>query len=224
MKNIVRTIFAAMLTLTAFAQKTENRPVTSFDKLQVSGAATVMITKSETASVKVEADESDMKKIITEVRNNKLIVKTKGEIRHNFKVYVAYTVLNAMDVSGASSVKSSNTVNADKLNLTSSGASTIDLQVSIKELKSTANGASTIQLNGTAGNHVAEVDGAASLKAQTLVSASTDVKADGASTARVNASKKIKVVANGASSIFYSGNAEDVEVTSDTASSVKKSS
>ncbi|MFL5752734.1 MAG: head GIN domain-containing protein [Bacteroidia bacterium] len=223
MKTTLAIICAIAIAFSAFAQKTENRPVTAFDKLEVSGAATVKLSKGEAPSVRVEADEDDLAKIITEVKNNKLIVKSKGDIKKSFKVYIAYTALSQLDVSGASSVQCENALHTDKLNINASGASSLDLALSVKELKTEASGASSVLLNGTVENHIAEVSGAATLKALKLASAATSIKASGASSARVNAGKKIKAVANGASSIHYSGSPEDAEVSSDMSSSVKKS-
>jgi hypothetical protein len=224
MKNkIIHLAFACILSIGAFAQKSENRTVTSFNKLEVSGAASVKLNKGETVAVKVDAHEEDMAKIITEVKNNRLIVKTKGDIKHSFNVYVTFVTLDQVDVTGASSVKGGDVLSADKLTLSSTGASTLDLNITSKELVSEITGASSVSLNGTVSHHQSEVTGASSLKAQQLSSTSTDIRTTGASSAKVNVSKKIKAVANGASSIHYYGNPADADVSSDMASSVKKS-
>jgi Putative auto-transporter adhesin, head GIN domain/Outer membrane protein beta-barrel domain len=208
MKKIIYILAIGLSSLSSFAQTSENRNLSGFTKIDASGGAEVVLTLGE-ASVKVKAEEEDLKNIITDVSSSTLNISTKGSIKNNFTIYVSMSSLDAINASGAAYVKSDTTFNSDKMELTASGASKIKLDIVCKELQSNATGASSLVLTGATENHTALVSGAASLKAQKLSSLSTTITASGASSAKINVNQKLNANASGASSIKYSGNPTD---------------
>ncbi|HWY35263.1 MAG TPA: head GIN domain-containing protein, partial [Nitrosopumilaceae archaeon] len=221
MKKIIYVVIAGIISLTAVAQTTEMRPITDFNKLDVSGVAHVKLTQGETVSVKVEAEQKTMKNIIVMVQDNKLIIKTEGEIDEEFTVYVNYKTLNEIGTSGASQVSTENTLNAEKLSVTTSGASKASLDVVLKDIQTNVSGASTLILSGATETHTSEVSGAASLKSIKLSSLITDINTSGAATAKINVNKKLTANASGASSIRYSGQPAETTVSAGKASTIE---
>lgn len=220
MKKTIWTVLIAMMGIPMLAQTTEDRNLTGFTKLEASGAPNIKLTQGEQESVKVMAEQEDIKNIITEVKDGKLVVRSQGNIQNDFKVMVTYKKLELIDISGASRVSTENTLNGDTLEVITSGASKANLEVILKEVKSNVSGASTLVLSGATEGHVAEVSGAASLKASKMSSMSTQVNSSGASSAKVSVNKKIVANASGASSIKYYGEPVDANISSGKASSV----
>jgi len=107
-------------------QKTEDRHVSGFHGIDVSGPYDVTLTQGNTESVKVEAPEDVIRHVTTEVENG--ILKIYDD-RHNFHwgdlfshhkkimVYVAIKDVNSIVVSGSGDVTFHNGLHADKMNL-----------------------------------------------------------------------------------------------------------
>ena len=224
MKKIICSVLIGLLGTSLIAQTTEDRNLSEFTKIEVSGAAHVKLAQGDAASVKVTADASELKNIITEIKDGTLIVKTQGNIDNEFKVWVTYKTLTLIDASGASHVSTDNTLNGEKLDVITSGASKAVLDVILKELKSNVSGASTLVLSGATENHVAEVSGAASLKAAKMSSMVTEINASGASSSKISVNKKIVANASGASSIKYFGEPAEATISSGKASSIESGS
>lgn len=221
MKKIVYLLAISLSSLGLFAQTSEQRNVSAFTKIDASGAAEIILTQGE-PSVKVTGAENEVKNLITEVSGTTLNITTKGNIKENMKVYVSMKTLEEISTSGAVYLKSDTTFNADKLELTASGASKIKLDVICKEIKSTVTGAATLVLTGATEVHIAHTSGASSLKAYKLSSINTTITCSGASSAKVNVNQRLNADASGASSLKYTGNPEDKTINVSGTADVKR--
>ncbi|MCD6068418.1 MAG: hypothetical protein K0S33_3244 [Bacteroidetes bacterium] len=221
MKKLIYTMAISLSSFGLFAQTSETRTVTDFTKINAEGVSEVIITQADQTTLKVRAESEDMNNILTEVKGNTLNITTKGNIKNDFKVYVTFKTLDAISTSGAAYVKSDSTFNAEKVELESSGASKIKLDVICKNIRSNATGASTILLTGATENHVAFVSGAASMKAYKLSTMNTDITNSGASTSRINVNQKLVANTSGASSLRYMGTPTDKVINVSASSDVK---
>ena len=163
----------------------ENREVSDFKQVDVSGAIQVEITAQKDFSVEVEADDNLLPLIKTEVRNGVLRIKSEGRFNTKNPVIVRISAPNIedLDVSGAS-----------KVNLTN--LSNEDLQIH-------SSGASKIKVEGTTVNLEIETSGASKIDAENLKAENVSVDASGASNVNVAVSNELKVDASGASNISY---------------------
>ena len=118
----------------------ENRNLSGFSKIEVSGAFQIKIIKSNTYGVKVEADDEIMKNILTEVNGDKLVVKLlyKDKSSYNKTKVLNITVqtpsLTALTCSGAVEASSDDIFDAEKFELKTSGASEVKLGINAKLL------------------------------------------------------------------------------------------
>lgn len=212
MKKILLTAALAVTVLTQ-AQTTVKRDITSFTKVDASGAANITFENSTTPSLNIEGDAEEIKQIETVVKNGTLFIKTKGNFHHPFKIKLSGNGLNALNLSGASSFICSTPLKADAFTIRASGASTIKMPLTAKSVHTDMDGASNIQLSGSTQELVADVSGASALKASELKSAVASVTATGASSAKVYASEKLSTNTSGASSVKYDGNPKDITQT-----------
>lgn len=119
---------------------TEERKVSGFTKIEISGAFEVRLIKSNTYSLKVEADESDMGRIKTEVSGDKLIIKYEKEGKSYEKnsskkfITIQTPTLTALTCSGAVEIKSSDIFETEKFDLKTSGATEVELGIKAKLL------------------------------------------------------------------------------------------
>ena len=204
--------------------KRETRNVGKFTEIEVGGGFNVHLKQDDKEGLIVEADANLLDFIVTRVEGKELIIKTSKSIS-NFKkmdIYITYTQLEEINVSGACDLDAENTVKAEFLGIDASGASDIDLEIECDGLNIEASGSSDIDLRGNAEITEYDISGASDVNAVNLYTKRCKIECSGASSIKVNVSKKLEVSASGASSVGYRGNPKDVKTKVSGASSAKQ--
>ena len=218
-------LFLLAALVPAFAAQKE-RKVSHFTELEVSSAFKVVLTQGNTEKLVIESGDIDMSQIITEVKGSKLIIRLKNSTfsrqNRDIRIYITFTTLTDIDVSGAVELKGTNTMNFNDLKVEGSGASSINLNISAKKLNLELSGASTAVLAGQTGSFDIEISGASKLDAFDVKAKICNIDVSGASSAKVNVADKLKVEGSGASNVQYSGNPAVVESDLSGAASIRK--
>lgn len=222
MKTIIISSLFIVSSLVTNAQETQSREVKPFKRMEISGATTVIYLQSDTLALKVVADEAEINNVYTNIVGEVLSIKAKGHFSHPYKIYVSGNSVNQLTMSGASKFTTENIMKGDSLSIDASGACSISMKVSVRNLEATVSGASSATFEGNTKILHSNVSGASTLKAYKLNSSITDIKASGASTAKVFASDKINANATGASTIKFKGDPKDVSAEASSASSIAK--
>jgi Putative auto-transporter adhesin, head GIN domain len=172
--------------------KTENRSLTPFANLDVSGAFTIDWATGSPA-VSIVTDENLLNHVRTRVSGDKLIIDTDTHIspRRGLKVTVTSQNLRGAQLSGAVRFE------AEKL-----AGPSFFLETS---------GASRATLEGTVGDLTASMTGASRLDAENLHTRTAALSVTGAGRADVWASEVLKVSISGAGRVTYSGNPKEVK-------------
>lgn len=201
----------------------ETREISSFDALNVGGAFNIILTQGNSESLEIEADENLLPIIKTSVKGKTLYVTTEENIRNSkaLNLYISFKVLERLDISGACDIESAHRLSFSTLKIEASGASEIDLDLTAEVLLCDYSGASEIELAGKVGECEFELSGASEIDAYDLVAGKIELKASGASEAKLHATESLKVRASGASSVRYMGN-PNVDSNVSGAGSVKK--
>jgi Putative auto-transporter adhesin, head GIN domain len=198
----------------------EDRKLSGFTKIEISGSYEVRIIKSNTYSVKVEADEDQMSKIITEVSGDKLVIRYikegKNYDHHSSKKLITIQTpnLNSLTCSGAVEVKSSDIFDAEKFDLKTSGATEVEIGINAKLLISKFSGATEVELKGKVDTHALEMTGASELDAVDLQVSKYAIESKGAADCKIYVTDELAISGSGASSIKYKGSPS--KVTKDT--------
>ena len=195
--------------------KTEDRHVSNFKNVDVSGATKVMISQGDQPSVKVEGDENLLQYIEVEQEGDRIRIKERpgfnlrpsGDIR----VYVTAPVFNNIDASGASDIIGQNKIsNPEEMKMHVSGAGDIKMELDAPRLSFQLSGAGSIYVKGQTKEVDLEMSGAGSAHFYELLSENTQVNLSGVGSAEVYASVKLDATVSGVGSIEYKGNASDV--------------
>ncbi len=194
--------------------------------IRVANALNVVITQGAAQEIKVEADENLQEYIIVEEKNGILSVHQRNNTslssRKDIAVYVSAAAFDRLYASGAGKIRSTNRLEADeKLVITASGASEIDIDVKVPRVNADLSGASTLKIKGETRDLLVSASGSSRASAFDLLAENTNVDVSGASNARVFASVKLDIVASGASEVRYRGDATVNKSTSG-ASNAKK--
>jgi hypothetical protein len=198
-------------------QTTEDRHLSGFNAVSVSGSWDIYITQGSTESVKVEAPSNVIGKIITEVDGGTLKIYSKNENwgwnnwgNKKIVVYITAKILNSIGMSGSGDIYFKNGIKGDKLVLRVSGSGDISGKVSVNELESSISGSGDIKVSGTAGTSTVKVVGSGDFTGGDLVTQNTSVKVAGSGDARVNAKQKVEAAVAGSGDIYYTGGATNV--------------
>lgn len=208
--------------LSCNAQKTQERQISAFTKIKISGAVSVVYTNSDTLSLSVKAKENDLDNVETKVENSTLIISSKGTTRSDLLVYVKNNHLKNVTSSGAASFKTTNHISEDSLTFNLTGASDVFAKVDSKTLRCQQDGAASLVLEGTTDKLNVEISGAASLKSYNLLAKDAALLTSGASNAKVHVTEKFRATASSASDIKVMGDPTDVVIESSTAASVTR--
>jgi len=222
MKTIILTSVILISSLAIKAQTTQTREIKPFKQIELSGAASVIYTQSDTLALKVVADDKEINNIHTTFEGETLVIKAKGSFNHSYKVYVNSNSLSKIICSGASKLSTQNTLLADSLSIDVSGAGNVVANVKSKAIDVMLSGASSVSLEGNSETLYSTISGASSLKAYKLNTNTANITASGASSAKVYANDKINANATGSSSIKFKGEPKDVSAEASSSSLIAK--
>ncbi len=182
----------------------EERNITSFNKVSVSGIFHVKIVSGKDFGVKIRAEENLMKYIETFKEGKTLYIETKRHLSPKKKMQVKITMpeLLSIESSGVNKILAKN-IETEKLDIDLSGAGEIKLVGRVDKLN-------------------ADISGASELNAIKLKCSEVNIDISGASHAIVNAREALFVDASGASSVKYLGNPEKLVTDVSGVSSVKR--
>lgn len=167
--------------------KSEKRTVALFSSIEASGAYDIKIVSQGEQSLELEGDDNILPLVSTEVRGDKLYIRsTKGfSSGRGIRVRISVPDIKGIESSGATSFEISNLKN-DNFSIDSSGASTINVTGETKKVTIESSGASRINTEG--------------LKAPVVT-----VTMSGAGSASVFASQELNATISGAGEITYAG-------------------
>jgi hypothetical protein len=207
--------------------KSEERSVSSFKNVEVSGAIDLYVRQGESAPVKIETDENLMQYIVLTQEGNKIVIHSKEGVNLHpstkIKVYVTAPLYNEIEVSGASNIIGQNKIsNAEDIKMEVSGAGDINMELNAPAVSAAVSGAGTVNLRGETKKFDLELSGASKAHCYELLSENTKVDITGAGDADVYASSKLDAEVSGAGNVSYKGGAATVNQQVSGAGSVKK--
>jgi len=186
--------------------ETSKRDLADFDRLDVSGVFDVEVSRGDTYSVEVIADDNLMPLIRTEVDGDTLSIYAESKISKSSQLRVVIIAPNIRDVK-------------------TSGVSKVVLKdVSNDALALDASGASKITASGSTASLTVDLSGASKLFSSDLTSKEVLVETSGASNADINVREALNAHASGASHIRYVGSPGTLDVDRSGAATISQQS
>jgi Putative auto-transporter adhesin, head GIN domain len=204
----------------------QDRPVSGFNRIDVSGAIDVFIRQDSVFGVNVETDNNLQQYIEVYKDGDVLHIHTKDNTNpdptESIKVYVTAPVYKELEASGACSFNGNSKISqTTPLEIDMSGACDADLVINVPAIKVGVSGACSVTLKGETKDFTAHGSGATTLHCFDLLSENANVDLSGSGNADVYASVKLDARSSGATDIKYKGNAA-VNSTVSGAGSIKK--
>ncbi len=177
--------------------------VPAFDQIRTGAADNIIIlTKGSIPySVVIKTDENILNTIRVSVKNRILNFSYADISPTKLTFYVTVPSLLVVRASGASVVKSADTLGGQRFKVTASGAANVNLMLNFQLVEAHASGAADLSLSGQTKNFTVVASGAADIKTGHMVADSVFAKASGASDIRVNARKFLSKDVSSAASV-----------------------
>jgi hypothetical protein len=203
---------------------TEDRSVADFTEVKGTSGIDVYLTEGNENKVVVEADENLMSHIETYVENDRLIIKTQGNIgkAKSKKVYVTYTHLDKIMASSGADVIGQSVIKAETIMLDASSGADLEVEVFAKEVYAETSSGSDMKVSGKATSLRADASSGSDLNARNLLV--VDCRADASSGAdiTVNVKEKLITEASSGGDIRYYGNPSEISKNKSASGSVRK--
>ena len=154
-----------------FAQITETRNVSGFSAIEAGSVFDITVNKADTESLVIEADETVMPFVRTEVKNGvlKLYLKDNHKaknIRTPLKATIGVRELDKIILSGACKLTSDDVFDVRNFDIRLSGACTMKFNVKTGKLEADLSGASNLNLTAEAEKVKFDLSSASNLRLQ----------------------------------------------------------
>lgn len=246
-KSFIITLLGILVAGATFAQSEETRSLSSFSEIHASEGVDVYIKKGNKEEARIVSESHDLDEVLTDVSGGRLKIHLEGTNHRNIDVdvYITYTSINAISASGAGSISSDGTIdangddfevdvsgagdidasieNADEVEVDASGAGDARLKIRANSLEVDVSGAGDVEVEGVVKKQDVEASGAGDYDGYDLESEEAEVEASSASSVKINVSKKLDARASSAGTVRYRGNPQYVDANSSSGGSVRKS-
>ena len=199
----------------------EDRAVSGFSKVSVSGSGNLFLEQGDEESLTIEAEDNILPLIITEVSGNTLKIgfKTGTSIStiKSIEFHLKVKELDSISASGSGTINCSG-LSTENLSIKTSGSRIAD----ISNLKATSidinsSGSGNITLAGTTDSQNIESSGSFKYFAEDLKSSSCVINSSGSCNLLVNVSDDLNIKASGSVKVTYIGTPTITQKTSGSA-------
>jgi hypothetical protein len=189
---------------------TEGREVSDFNRVALSGIGNLYIEQGLTNSIRIEAEDNIVPKIITRVNGGKLYI----DMEHGFNVipteeinyYVTVEDLEQVQVSGVGNIYVNDAIEVNDLDVDLSGLGSVNIdEVYGDEINVSISGAGDIDIAGVVDKQGIKLSGAGNYNAENLQSQEVDVVVSGLGDTTVWVEDELSVIISGGGNIDYYG-------------------
>lgn len=201
------------------AVMTETRAVSGFSEVALQGLGDAILIQGNEEGVVIEADESIISRIGSEVRGNRLVLRidlawwewltwwftwifiANKQVRYTVKL----RDFSGASISGSGKVRAATLCGTTcRFGISGSGKVIVD-RLEADAVETRISGSGDISMAGRAEKQALHISGSGSVQNSDLETADTEVHISGSGKASVNATRRLDVSISGSGSVFYRG-------------------
>ena len=201
------------LSASLFDEKKETRNVGDFNEISLAIPAELHLTQGSKNEVIIEADEDLLEKIITDVRDDELVIKFEKWYNYRsigkINVYVTVKDIKKLIISGSGEIVAKTPIKADELKLVVTGSGSININdLIVNEVGSFISGSGDIRIEGKskAKRLDATITGSGDFFASNIEFDNADLTITGSGSIRANITNELEATITGSGRIYYKGN------------------
>ncbi len=189
---------------------TEPREVKDFNEVSLRGFGDLLIQQGDEEELIVEAEESLLPNIITEVRDHRLNIEYRSSLgleqsRRPIVYHLTMREIQGVDISGSGSLEAEN-IKANLLNMGVSGSARLQIDgLEAVKLVMHISGTGKVEITGNVPEQEISVSGSGHVQAWGLTSSDVKVNVSGSAGVTVRAKKTLDVTISGIGTVEYLG-------------------
>jgi len=190
---------------------TENRNHSNYIGVDLRCSAEVQFYQSNEFKVEVSAQQNILDILITEVYNNRLVIRFKNDTRvkshEPIRVKVSAPEGKSFRISGSGNILAQTPLNPASLDLDISGSGNIELgQVTTTSIDANISGSGNMRItSGTAETERLRISGSGNINFAGVVAQNVTTNTSGSGETRVHAVNNLNVTISGSGSVYYLG-------------------
>ncbi len=190
----------------------EIREAHDFSRIVFTGTGNLFLHQGDKEEIELEADESLLPYITTQVTNGTLSIEEKpGGWLHSYKSQTSFDAhlyfknIEAVNLAGKGIVRADKEIKSNSLTIKVSGAGKVNLALETEHLTTSINGSAKYRLTGKATNQNVQISGSGLYNASQLISQYTVIDIRGSGQADVNVQTQLNVIITGKGLVRYVG-------------------
>jgi hypothetical protein len=199
---------------------TITRTTSDYDGINCAGSFDYILVSGTEGKISIEGEENLLKYIITEVKNNKLVVKTEKNIHlkpsdhKTIKITIPFQDINSVSLAGSGDLYTKDKITTTDLKVSLAGTGDVILTIETNTVSGSIAGSGDLTLKGNTNSLVAKVAGSGDFHGFELQANNTDVAVAGSGDVEVVSNTSLKARVAGSGDIKYKGNpkTEDTKV------------
>ena len=191
---------------------TITRTTSDYDGISCAGSFDYKLVYGQEGKITLEGEENLLKYVITEVKENKLIVKVENSVQlktslnKTIKITIPFNKISEVELAGSGDLWTEDTITAQNLDVSLAGSGDVKLDVDATSVEARLAGSGDLTLKGKTTNLEASVAGSGDFHGFGLQSDNTEVSVAGSGDATVVSKIMLKARVSGSGDIEYKGN------------------
>ena len=196
------------------------RSTSDYDAIKCAGSFDYILVAGTEGNITIEGEENLLEYIVTEVKGNKLIVKTENGVNlrtswnKTIKITIPFKDISQVSLAGSGDLWNTDRITASNLDVSLAGSGDVVLDIKTDSVEGSIAGSGDLTLKGDTDNLDARVSGSGDFHGFGLQSNHTVVSVAGSGDASVVSNESLKARVSGSGDIEYKGNPkkEDTKV------------
>ncbi|MCA0131638.1 head GIN domain-containing protein [Winogradskyella alexanderae] len=188
---------------------TISRTTGDYDGLKAQGPMDFKLVPGTEGKITIKGDSNLMEYIITEVKDNKLVVKVKDKANlkptKSILITIPYKDISQVSLAGSGDIYNEGIIKAKDFDVALAGSGDVILNISATSTQSSLAGSGDIELKGNSTNLKTSVAGSGDFDGSRLESINVDASVSGSGDVSVVCNGKLKARVSGSGDITYSG-------------------
>ena len=199
---------------------TETRSTGDYDGVKCAGSMDYVLVAGTEGKITIEAESNLMEYIVTEIKNNNLIVKVKKgyNLKPSFnkalKVTIPFKDISSVSLAGSGDVWNEDKIKSNSLDVSLAGSGDMVLDIEANSVEGSLAGSGDMTLKGNTNDLTVKVAGSGDISAFGLQANNTKASVAGSGDIEVVSNKSLYARVSGSGDIEYKGNPdkEDTKV------------
>ena len=199
---------------------TETRNTGDYDGVKCAGSMDYVLVAGTEGKITIEAESNLMEYIVTEIKNNNLIVKVKKgyDLKPSFnktlKVTIPFKDISSVSLAGSGDVWNEDKIKSNSLDISLAGSGDMVLDVDANSVEGSLAGSGDMTLKGNTNDLTVKLAGSGDIDAFGLQANHTKASVAGSGDISVVSNKSLYARVSGSGDIEYKGNPdkEDTKV------------